>query len=74
MLERQDLTEEEKLKVLFSNLKNEEKELAEAWLKSGKSLEEIVQLLSDSRRTERGLNCWLSPTVTVRRSFIIPSW
>ena len=49
MLERQDLTGEQKLNVLFSNLKNEEKELAEDWLKSGKSLENIVQLLSDTR-------------------------
>ena len=49
MLERQDLTQEEKLNVLFSNLKNDEKQLAEDWLKSGKSLEDIVQLLSDTR-------------------------
>ena len=56
MLESRDLTEEEKLNVLFSNLKNQEKELAENWLNSGKSLEEIVQMLSDTRRTERGSN------------------
>ena len=50
LLESQDLTGEEKLNVLFSNLKNEkEKGLAEDWLKSGKSLEEIVKLLSDTR-------------------------